>query len=227
MTSRGWAVVILVLIAAGIVAAVGFGRGDRSDGFDYYVLSLSWSPTYCASSAGAQDPQQCRSERPFAFVVHGLWPQYRQRWPEFCPTEERWVAENTIEGMLDIMPSKKLVIHEWRKHGTCSGLGQDDYFALTRRLFDRVAIPEKYREPVQAVVTSPETLVDDFRAVNPWLEPAMLAVYCGNRRDTARLSEVRICFTRDGAPSPCGANERRGCQARELVLPPTRPRKAS
>ena len=36
--------------------------------------------------------------------------------------------------MLDIMPSKRLIFHEYRKHGTCSGLGVDGYFDLARRL---------------------------------------------------------------------------------------------
>ena len=43
--------------------------------------------------------------------------------------------------MLDIMPSKRLIFHEYRKHGTCSGLGVDGYFDLARRLFESVKIP--------------------------------------------------------------------------------------
>ncbi|CAB3778800.1 Ribonuclease [Paraburkholderia ultramafica] len=41
--------------------------------FDYYVLSLSWSPDYC--SGNAQDTQQCGPTKRFGFVPHGLWPQ--------------------------------------------------------------------------------------------------------------------------------------------------------
>jgi ribonuclease T2 len=52
--------------------------------FDYYVLALSWSPTYCASRAGRRDRQQCGTGRGYAFVVHGLWPQYEKGWPDFA-----------------------------------------------------------------------------------------------------------------------------------------------
>jgi len=39
--------------------------------FDYYVLSLSWSPAYCTSHP--EDQAQCGA-KPFGFVLHGLWP---------------------------------------------------------------------------------------------------------------------------------------------------------
>jgi ribonuclease T2 len=69
-----------------------FGQGQAGQGipgeFDYYVLVLSWSPSFCADSAernpeGAARNPQC-GPRPFSFVVHGLWPQYEKGYPQFC-----------------------------------------------------------------------------------------------------------------------------------------------
>ncbi|HEX6611374.1 MAG TPA: ribonuclease T, partial [Hyphomicrobiaceae bacterium] len=99
---------------------------DRNEAgrFDYYTLVLSWSPTYCAGQRDREE-QQCnpRDGRHYAFVLHGLWPQHERGWPENCPTRDRpFVPRPTIDRMLDIMPSPRLVIHEYRKHGTCSGL---------------------------------------------------------------------------------------------------------
>ena len=113
-------------------------RGDRNQAgaFDYYVLALSWSPTYCAERRGNGYEPQCdvRSGRPYAFVLHGLWPQHERGWPENCRTSDRgWVPGPVAERMLDIMPSKRLVFNEYRKHGTCSGLGVDGYFDLARQ----------------------------------------------------------------------------------------------
>ncbi|MFX5574808.1 hypothetical protein ABTD77_20430, partial [Acinetobacter baumannii] len=77
-------------------------------------------------------------DRRFGFVVHGLWPQYQNGgWPENCSTER--VSEQMIGRMLDIMPSRQLVIHEWRKHGTCSGQSADDYFGTIRKSFTGLA----------------------------------------------------------------------------------------
>src|SRR5262245_26202773 len=72
------------LTVAGLaVASTAWARGNIGD-FDYYALSLSWSPTYCTSQVGQNDSQQCGPGRTYAFVVHGLWPQYERGWPENC-----------------------------------------------------------------------------------------------------------------------------------------------
>src|SRR5262245_819748 len=63
----------------------GYGNGRGQAGvFDYYLLALSWSPTYCAERRGTAYDQQCdvRQGRPYAFVLHGLWPQNERGWPE-------------------------------------------------------------------------------------------------------------------------------------------------
>jgi ribonuclease T2 len=190
--------------------------------FDYYVLALSWSPTYCASRAGRRDRQQCGTGRGYAFVVHGLWPQYEKGWPDFCPASERYVPQHKIEKMLLVMPSKRLVIHEWEKHGTCSGLSQSDYFSAIRLVFSKVKVPARYISPSRPLVISPQLLASDFLTTNAWLEPEMLSIHCGNSRDRGVLRELRVCFDRDLNPRSCGANEKRICRARTLVMPPVR-----
>lgn len=209
------------LLAAVLLTASPGSAGDRPGDFDYYVLSLSWSPTYCASPEGADDRQQCSPGRRYAFVVHGLWPQYDRGWPQDCEGDS-WVPNDVIDGAMDIMPSKRLIIHEWKKHGTCSGLAMEDYFAEVRRVFQSVRIPARYLSPTAPVMTTPQQLVSDFVKTNRDLTADMLSVQCGNSRDDARLSELRICLDKDGNFGQCGSNEARQCRAKRLVLPPVR-----
>jgi ribonuclease T2 len=210
-----------------LIGLLGFAPGATAKApvtgqFDYFVLALSWSPTYCAGQAGQKDNQQCAPGRQFAFVVHGLWPQYTQGWPENCPTSESWVEQSTIDNMLDVMPSKKLIIHEWKKHGSCAGVSQADYFRAVRLLFKKVLVPARYLAPTQDVVTTPSQLVLDFVKTNQGLSADMISVQCGNTKDQARLSELRICLTKTGAFGVCGENEKRQCQAASLVMPKVR-----
>lgn len=205
-----------LLLTAGPAAA-----SDQPGDFDYYVLSLSWSPTYCASPDGADDSQQCSPGRRYAFVVHGLWPQYDKGWPQDCGGD-MWVPNDVISGMMDIMPSKRLIIHEWKKHGTCSGLAMDRYFDEVRRVFQSVRIPARYLSPTAPITTTPQQLITDFVKTNRDLTVDMLSVQCGNSRDDARLSELRICLDKDGNFGQCGSNEARQCRAKRLVLPPVR-----
>lgn len=204
-----------------------YGKSQRHEPgrFDYYVLALSWSPTYCADRGNSRNDRQCNPRgRPYAFVLHGLWPQYERGWPQDCRSSDRgWVPGPVAERMLDIMPSKKLIFHEYRKHGTCSGLGVDRYFGLARQLYEKVKIPEKFVDLDDDRMTiSPGELTRDFLAANPGLRPDMIVVQCGGPGN--RLREVRICFDKAGAFRSCGANEnqRRLCSADRMYVPPVR-----
>ncbi len=205
-------------------------RSDVPGDFDYYTLVLSWSPTYCASRPKSdradRDDRQCdlnAKGRPYAFVLHGLWPQYNRGFPDRCWTREKpFVPRPTIDRMLDIMPSPGLVIHEYKKHGTCSGLAADAYFDLARKTYGKIKIPKRFIEPPEPQMVGLDQVVDEFIAENPGLRPDMLAVSCGGAGN--RLREVRICFSKAGDLQPCGSNEnqRRMCSAARLFVPPVR-----
>jgi ribonuclease T2 len=194
--------------------------------FDYYLLALSWSPTYCAGLSGNRTDPQChgRTARPYGFVLHGLWPQFERGWPQYCRSDDRgFVPRPVARRMLDIMPSDKLIFNEYRKHGTCSGLGVDGYFALARRLYDKVKIPRRFQRVTdERLIVNRDDVIEDFLTANPQLKPDMLAVACGGPGN--RLREVRICFDRGGNFRHCGPNEnqRKLCSADRLYVPPVR-----
>jgi ribonuclease T2 len=190
--------------------------------FEYYVLALSWSPSYCAGDAGQTDNQQCGPGRRFAFVIHGLWPQYQKGWPEYCATRENWIPQTLINDMMDVMPSKKLIIHEWKKHGTCSGLSQAEYFNSAREIFGGLKIPARYLSPQAPVTITPQQLVVDFVKSNTALTADMLSVQCGNATGQARLSELFVCVNKAGNFTACGTNEKRQCRAKTIVMPPVK-----
>ena len=198
-------------------------RPDAAAGaFDYYSLVLSWSPTHCESPEGQDDHPQCTRGRRYAFILHGLWPQYARGYPEDCPARTRYVPEPVIDRMLDIMPSKGLIIHEYRKHGTCSGLSPEGYYDISRRLFESIEIPARFRNPTEVQFLNPGDVVREFVSANPQLKPDMVAVAC--RGPGSRLREVRICFSKAGVPRSCGANEsqQRLCRGDRMHVPPVR-----
>lgn len=199
---------------------------DKAGVFDYYVLTLSWSPSYCADlEPGRTDPQcSVGGSRRYAFVLHGLWPQYEQGWPESCQTADGgFVPRAVANRMLDVMPSDKLVFHEYRKHGTCSGLGVDGYFALSRKLYEKVKIPAALQNVTDPrFLIAPAELKARFVSANPGLKTDQVAVLCGGSGD--RLKEVRVCFDKAGAFRSCGKNEspQRQCRAARMYVPPVR-----
>lgn len=201
----------------------GGGRNVAGE-FDYYALVLSWSPSHCASTQ-RDDDTQCnrRDGRRYNFVLHGLWPQYERGFPGDCQIGQRpYVPDNVISDAMDVMPSKPLIIHEYRKHGTCSGLAPSRYFELGERLFRSIKIPSRYINPFEQQSISPEDLVDEFLAENKQLKRDQIVVSCGGSRN--RLQDVRICLTKQGEPRSCGRNEnqRKLCSASSMFVPPVR-----
>lgn len=181
--------------------------------FDYYVMSLSWSPEHCAEPAGKGDKLQCASSRKFAFVLHGLWPQFETGYPQSCSNAP--LKSETRDGMLDIMPSKQLVQHEWEKHGTCSGLEPDQYFAKARAAFGAVKIPAAYQDPTTAFQTDVGKVEQAFGDTNPDLHSDALAVQCQGKF----LQEVRVCLDKDFHPRRCGHDVKDACGNSITVRP--------
>src|SRR5208282_327331 len=100
-------------------------RQNAPGQFDFYVLSLSWSPSFCAAAAerdAARSPSSECGARSYSFVVHGLWPQYDAGFPEYCQMPAPRLDRGVVSSMLDLMPAPHLIFNEWDRHGTCSGL---------------------------------------------------------------------------------------------------------
>ncbi|OYW42922.1 MAG: hypothetical protein B7Z45_01460 [Azorhizobium sp. 12-66-6] len=207
------AAALLLLAAAGAARAA---PADTPGAFDFYILALSWSPTYCAEQTRA-DGAQCRAGRPFGFIVHGLWPQNERGYPQSCQTPAPYIHNETLTSIQDLMPSRGLVIHEWRRHGTCSGLPPEAFFAKLRAARGKITIPPAFIAPAEASTVTPAEVETAFIAANPGLTNAMIAVDCGANR----LREVRVCFSKDLTFRPCPEADRRGCRAgRTLEVPP-------
>jgi len=194
-------------------------RQNQPGKFDFFVLSLSWSPSFCESAGERGEPPQLQcGTRPFSFVVHGLWPQYERGFPEFCQQPAPRLDRNVVSSMLDLMPAPNLVFNEWNKHGTCLGPNPRAYFETVRKARAAVKIPEEYVEPGKTLTVTPDEVEAAFVKANPGLNPDSVSIVCDNRR----LREVRICLSKDLRFRDCAELGRRSCRAREIVMPPVR-----
>jgi len=217
---------ISLILSAGLLtlagAAIAQDKRQNAPGeFDFYVLSLSWSPSFCEEAAergdGARSQVQCGG-RPFSFVVHGFWPQYENGFPEYCQRPAPRLNRNIVSSMLDLMPAPGLIFNEWDKHGTCSGLSQRTYFETVRKARAAIKIPEEYLDLSQAKTVAPAEVEEAFIKANPGLSNSAVSVTC-NR---TRLSEVRICLNRDLQFRSCEDIDRRACRRDQVTMPPIR-----
>ncbi|HEY6259118.1 MAG TPA: ribonuclease T2 [Xanthobacteraceae bacterium] len=209
---------VAALLLAGTAAAQD-RRQNQPGKFDFYVLSLSWAPTFCdAALERAPDqppPPEC-GPRAYPFVVHGLWPQYETGFPEFCQQPAPRLDRNVVSSMLDLMPAPRLIFNEWDRHGTCSGLNARAFFETVRKARALVKIPDDFIAPAQEITATPAEIADAFVQANPGLTRASVAIAC----DAKRLTEVRICVGKDLKFHECADVEQHACRRAQVVMPP-------
>ena len=208
-------------------------RQNEPGKFDFYVLALSWSPSFCeAAQERTQERTQERAQerasnrgpdpqcggRPFSFVVHGLWPQYERGFPAFCQVPAPRLDRAIVGSMLDLMPSPRLIFHEWDRHGTCSGLSANAYFETVRKARAVVKIPADYLELDKPIMVTPDEVAEAFVKANPGLSRAAIAVAC----DSKRLNEVRVCLGKDFSFHDCAEVTRRACKRDKIAMPAVR-----
>ncbi|MGD0561523.1 MAG: ribonuclease T2 [Roseiarcus sp.] len=213
-TILGFALGALALAFAAS-AGVAQGAGD----FDFYVFALSWSPGFCDTGGADKSPDQCASGAGKGFVVHGLWPDR-----SFGPDPQNCQYGVSIPGGAlrltdDVYPDEGLARYEYLKHGTCTGLGPEDYFSAVKSLREQIVIPDILKAPRQQLTLAPNDLEQAFIAANANLQADDMAITCRN----GELVDVRICVSKDlRAFANCPKVSGHTCHASSLAVAPIR-----
>jgi ribonuclease T2 len=207
----------LALAVTPVVTARSRKQASSTPGaFDYYLLSLSWAPTWCGQDPSRATSAECKPDRHTGFIVHGFWPESDTgKNPEFCGQASR-VPDSTVKLVLPLMLSANLVQHEWAAHGTCSGLSSYAYFTALVQARGEVQIPVQLNSAAAPINLSPLEIDAQFAAVNSNFPKAAFRTACVN----GMLEEERICFNKSFKPQACTANVSE-CGTGRISIPPT------
>jgi ribonuclease T2 len=201
-----------------IFGAPAWADGEKAGKFDFYVLALSWSPNWCEIEGDARKSDQCDPRHDFGWTLHGLWPQYERGWPAFCSTPHAPPSRKMTKEMSDIMGSSGLAWHQWKKHGTCSGLDAQEYYALSRKAYEQVNRPAVFRKLTDPVKLPASVVEDAFLKANPDWEKDMLTITC---RD-GHIQEARLCLSKSLKPVPCSKDTVKDCRMKDALFTPVR-----
>ena len=175
-------------------------------GFDFYLLNLSWSPEFCYSHP---DAAECAAHA--RFVLHGLWPERTDgTYPENCSTAPGPASPGQYA---DVYIEAGLLEHEWKTHGTCSGLSADAFFTAARTAYEAVKIPGALATLTTASRMTPGDIASAFEAANPGFPRGSVLVSCGNNYLTA----VEVCLDKNLRAMTCPAL--RSCRANVVKIP--------
>ena len=214
------ALVIMAFILAYPVYGGSASRNGSGD-FDFYVLALSWSPDFCAGRGGS-DSEQCGPGRNPGFVLHGVWPQYQKGFPQNCSSVP--FPSPLKQEFPGLFPNERLYAHEWRRHGTCSGLSTREYLSVAQKLKQAAPLPPRYRHLREPVRTTTAALKKEFKVVDASLPDNGMAMFCsGSGRF---LKEVFLCYNRQGKPTACSpeimTKSARSCRQSDFLIRPGR-----
>jgi len=214
----GYAREIKRLLAAVAICLGATAAADEPGEFDYYVLALSWNAAWCAAEGDARDAPQCDSRHDHGFLLHGLWPQHERGWPENCRRTTRDPSRAETGAMADIFGSAGLAWHQWKKHGRCSGLEPEAYFAAARAAYAAVRRPGLLRQVDRRLSLDPDVIEAAFLEANPSFQPDGVTVICRDRT----IREVRICLTKRLEPRVCTGRTRQDCPLDAAIFEPMR-----
>jgi len=215
--------VLLVVVFICLTTIDGLAKHKKSQssstsstagGFDYYLLTLSWAPQFCATSGGERNPAECASNKHTGLVVHGLWPQFNDgKWPQDCASTPP-VSSAMVQHMMNIMPGSSLIQHEWAKHGTCSGLSVQEYFGAIEKLYTGLHIPDDFKGSSSAAQTSPVDIETKFASANG-ASKEVFRVSCPQNQ----FSAVEVCVSKDLQYQSCPDTVKE-CRARRIEVKP-------
>jgi ribonuclease T2 len=216
-----WFAFLLVVVICVSLAGTGYAKHKKSTDstsstgdFDYYLLTLSWAPEFCATNPNGKGNAECDPSKHMGLVVHGLWPQYNNgKWPQDCSSTPP-VASATVNHMMPIMPGKQLIQHEWAKHGTCSGLAVNDYFAAIEKLYTGMKVPDSFKKPSSAAQDSPGDIESEFASANNAPKEAF-RVSCPQND----FSAVEVCLSKDLHYQACPTTLKE-CRAGQVSVKP-------
>ena len=206
------------LVALLMSASLARADGEVSGEFDYYVMALSWSPTWCALEGDQRGSPQCDDDKDNGWVLHGLWPQFEDGWPSYCNTSARNPSRSDTAAEADLFGSSGNAWHQWNKHGRCSGMRADDYYDFARLAYEGIQRPDILRQ-LDRSVRLPATVIEQaFLEANEGLAADQVTITCKQ----GRIQEARICLTRDLDLRACGRDVSRDCTAQDALFDPIR-----
>ena len=219
------ALIVAATLMAPIATSAESARGRV--GFDYYLFSLSVAPAFCSESRRNAATDQCEaltqeSFRHTPLTIHGLWPNRAKAsvnlQPRDCDGPPFRVSRDVQTKLRRYMPAGiGLERYEWRKHGTCSGLPPERYFAVAAELARQANATIGAAMLDQGDTLRVADLLRTIGARDPALA-AGIVVDCRFPRGggDAVVQEIRITLGKDFGPIPAssvGLGQNSGCPA--------------
>jgi|GEM_PF-5403819 len=184
-----------------------------------FLYVASWSPAYCAERDPEGRGAQCRHDLPkqYRFIIHGLWPQaVNDGYLNYCKPVSETLQANIVNDYFYLMPSSKLMAHQWKKHASCGNFTQKTYFKTIENLYKKFEIAALFADIHQTQSFSLDGLLAKLTQQIPHIDKENIVIRCRKNN----LKEIRICLDQNFAPRKCHYTEIRsgGCRKDAKIM---------
>lgn len=174
-----------------------------------FLLSLSWSPTYCLEQDPRGKTPQCQINKPkkYRFIVHGLWPQpitdTGGKHLNYCRDVSVKLEASIVKNYFYLMPSSGLMLHQWRKHASCGNFTQKIYFKTIENMYEQFKIGNLLHDITATTNYDLKMIIQKITSHIPNITTDNIVIACRNNQ----LSEVRVCLNNDYTVRKCYYSE--------------------
>lgn len=168
----------------------------------HYLLSINLAPAACVLHPENRELRQCQEG--YALIVHGLWTEKAtnpktescsEKPPELSPVQQRVLEK--------LMPDEEMRNNAWQKYGACMGLSAQEYFRAITAYTNKLKLPGIFREEGNDRQIGRDELVAEIQRLNGNLPEKALYLRCQSKQDKTFLTEVRVCYDKEGQFAEC------------------------
>lgn len=172
-----------------------------------YVMHVQMTPAACAFDSSRQKQRKCLEG--YSLTIASLLPEVplnrdcsTKTSAKLSPLQAKVVAR--------VMPDENARVQLWQDVGGCMPMNASQYFRTVINFAERLKIPADLTSP-NTIEVQKENLRQQFTKLNPSLPPNGIRFTCQSSRFDTVLTEIRVCYQKNGQYKQCASHIVTGC----------------
>ena len=171
-----------------------------------YVMSVQMTPAVCLIDSSKSKKRKCLEG--YSLNIEGLYPDVAAR---ECRTQSSAkLPPLQAKVVARVMPDEAARVQLWQAIGGCVPMNASQYFRTVINFAERLKIPADLTSP-NTIAVQKENLRQQFTKLNPSLPPNGIRFSCQASRFDSILTEIRVCYQKNGQYKQCASHIVTGC----------------
>lgn len=172
-----------------------------------YVMHVQMTPAACSFDSSRQKQRKCLEG--YSLTIASLLPEVplnrdcsTKTSAKLSPLQAKVVAR--------VMPDENARVQLWQDVGGCMSMNASQYFRTIINFAERLKVPADLTSP-NTIEVQKENLRQQFMKLNPSLPPAGIRFTCQSSKFDSILTEIRVCYQKNGQYKQCASHIVTGC----------------